>query len=126
VIDEAFDAAQALREREHLESLEEMPRFGEPAFQEERHDAAAARGHLPARERVLRVRREPRVKHPLDARVALQPACDLERGLARAAHAQRKRLEAAQRKKAVERAADGADRVLQETDPLTELRVADN
>ena len=40
-----------------------------------------------------------------------------------ALHAQRQRLEAAQRQEAVERALDGADRVLQELDALAQLGV---
>ena len=51
-----------------------------------------------------------------------QPAI-CRRALARLAHAQRQRLQAAQREEAVERAADRADGVLQEPDLLGELRV---
>ena len=99
---------------------------GSAALQEEGHDSAAALRHLALRERVLRMRGQARIEHPLDPRVLLEPRGNRERRLARLAHAQRQRLEPAQRQEAVEGPADGADRVLQEADALAELRVADD
>ena len=58
VLDQALDAAQALGQREQLAVLEEALRAGEIGLQLDRDHAAEA-AHLPLRQRVLRMRRQP-------------------------------------------------------------------
>ena len=123
VLDETLDAAQAFGEREDGARLEETARAGEVGVELDRHHAAEA-AHLLARERVLRVRGEPRVAHAAHARLPLEPGGELHRVLAMALHAHVERLHPAQREETVERPRDRADRVLQETEALGVLRVA--
>src|SRR5262244_1449929 len=60
MLDQAFDAAEAFREREQTAALEETPGVVEGAGQVGR-DHAAEGTHLLPGERVLRMAREPRI-----------------------------------------------------------------
>src|SRR5262249_52741554 len=116
MLDETLDAAQALGEREQVAALEGAARRLEAAAQHRPHDSAVAGLHLPPGERVLRVALETGVVDALDRRVLLEELRDRERVGAVPLHAQRERLDAAQREKAVERTRHPADRVLQEAE----------
>src|SRR5437773_3065982 len=70
------------------------------------------------------MRSEPRIMDARDFRLALEPLRELERIGAMPLHAQRERLETAQREKAVERADDATDGVLQISETLRERRAA--
>ena len=62
-----------------MAALERAARRGQAAAQYRGDDAAVAAGHLPLRERMLRMAREPGVVHALDRRVLLEEARDGER-----------------------------------------------
>ena len=68
--------------------------------------------------------RQPGVVHAFDRRVLLEEARDGERVAAMALHAQRQRLDAAQRQEGVERPRHAAHRVLQVGDALAKIAVA--
>ena len=100
-----------------VHAFEEALGAGEIAL-EDHGDDAAERCHLPLGQRVLRMAFKPGIDHALDIVPRFQPARDLQRVAAMPLHAQRERLQAAQREEAVERPGDGADGVLQEAQPL--------
>src|SRR2546430_12450641 len=102
MLDEAFDSAETFRERKQMTALEHAPCIIEAAAQHRGHNAPVAAGHLPLRERVLRVTREPGVVDTLDARMALQKLGDRQRVAAVPFHPERERLDPAQRQKRVE------------------------
>jgi len=101
VIDQRFDASEALGEREQTQAREAAAYLGLRS-QLERHDPPES-AHLAPRKSVLRVRGESRIVHRDDGRMPLQPAGDLERVVLVPFHAQRKRLDATQDKVAVGR-----------------------
>src|SRR5206468_7823461 len=105
VLDEAFDPAEAFREREQAAAFQKALGSGQIGLERDGHHAAEG-AHLSSRQRVLRMRIEPRIMHAPDFRLALEPLRELERISAMPLHAQRERLETAQREKAVERADD--------------------
>src|SRR5260370_38362014 len=113
MLDQALDAAEAVGEREDLDALQEARRLGEPALELDRHHAAMAM-HLAARQRVLRVIGEARVMHARDLLLAGEMLGDRLGVGAMPLHAQRQRLQAAQREEAVEGAGAGGPRVWQE------------
>src|SRR5215470_8541613 len=97
MLDEALHAAQAFGERKELAALEKAARCREPASQHRAHHAAIAVVHLLGGEQMLRMAREARIDHALDLGMLFQPGGDMHRVAAVALHAQRKRLDAAER-----------------------------
>src|SRR5262249_32316961 len=67
--------------------------------------------------------REPGVEHAPDPGVAFEPRGDLPRRGAMTLHAQRQRLEPAQRQERIERPLDRADGVLQEFEFIAQLGI---
>src|SRR5690349_16729097 len=63
------------------------------------------------------------IDHALDLRMLLEPGSAVHRVAAMALHAQRQRLDAAQRQERIEWARHAADRVLQEAELFLELLV---
>ena len=122
MLDQALDAAQALGQREDLAALEEALGVRQRALEDRRHHAAEA-VHLP-----LAPARAADGSRGRDSSTRAIFGCfssqcgDGQRVPAVALHAQRQRLQAAQRQEAVERAGDGADGVLQERQLLAQLR----
>ena len=95
-------------------------RLVERADLERQHPAAPVR-HLPLRQRVLRMARQPRIEHPRHARVPLQELGERQAVGRVLGHAERQRLRAAQHEPGVERAQDRAGGVLDEAQPLDVL-----
>jgi hypothetical protein len=119
VADQGLDAAETLGERDEAHAVQHLPRALERADVEREHAAEAA--HLAARQRVVRVVRQPRVDHPPHAGMRRE---ELGQGLPVRAvlpHAQGEGLGAAQDEPRVERAEDRAGRVLHEPQPLDVL-----
>src|SRR5437868_2718054 len=109
VLDQALDAAEALGQREELAALEEALGCRQPTLENRRNHATVALVHLLRREQVLRMAREPGIDHALDLRMFCQPGGDVHGVAAMALHAQRQRLDAAQREEGIERARHAPD-----------------
>src|SRR3981081_4192614 len=71
----------------------------------------------------MRVRRQPRIEDTLDVAVPLEPDGDRHRVVAVLAHAHGERLDPTQDEPGVERAWNGAERLLQEVEALGDRRV---
>ena len=124
VLDQALDAAERLGAREDADGREEGLRGGQAAADQHEREHPAEALHLALGERVLRVARQARPRHPLDLRVLREELGDVL-GVRRVAlHAHVERLQAAQHEEAVERARHAADRVLEEAEALGERVVA--
>src|SRR4030081_873071 len=113
MLDEAFDAAQTLRQCEQTAALEHAARRLEAPAQYRRDDAAETTRHLSLGERVLRMTRQPRVVHALDLGLLFEELRDGERIGAVSLHAQRQRLDAPQGQERIERSRHAAQRVLE-------------
>src|ERR1700693_5995827 len=124
MLDEAFDAAETLRQREQTAALERAARALEAPAHYRRDATAETTGHLSLGERVLRMTRQPRVVHALDLGMLFEELRDGARLGAVPLHAQRQRLDAPQGQERIERARHGAHCVLKMRDPLGKLRVA--
>ena len=120
VLDERLDAAERLRQGEEPEPLEEAARVVEAA-PKVAGDHAAEAAHLPLRERVLGVGRQPRVAHPGDLRVRLEEPRDRHGVGLVLPHPERKRLHPAHGEPAVHGARHRADGVLQEAEALRQV-----
>src|SRR5262245_30051749 len=93
---EAFRAAEAYRELDHLQAVEHAKRFRLPALHDEAERRARA-GALLVIDRALRItlRQERRKIHPLYLRMRLQELGDGTRVVRGLVHAQRHRFERA-------------------------------
>ena len=89
---QGLDPAEARGARHEPQPVVEALGRGQPAGQLERHHAAE-RGHLPAGDRVARVRRQPRVEHAPERLVTLEPARQGQRVRALPLDAQVQRLD---------------------------------
>src|SRR6476469_7369027 len=122
MVAEAFHPTERLGEREQLGALAEATGGSETSLDPDRYDAAEA-VHLARGQRVLRMRRQTRMDDLVDRRMRREEFGQRLCIFAMRAHAQVQRLQSAQREEAVERALDRADRVLQESELLGQLRV---
>src|SRR2546423_15252372 len=101
MLDEAFDAAQTLRQREQTAAPEHAARRLEAPAQYRGDDTAETTRHLRPGERVLRMTRQPRVVHALDLGLLFQELRDGERIGAVSLHAQCEGLDAPQRQERI-------------------------
>ena len=116
VRDQRFDAAQAFGERHQPDAVQQPAGGFERAELERDHAAEAA--HLAPGELVLRVRGEPRIVDVADLGVRGEELRERQTVGVVLHHPERQRLGAAQHQPRVERAEDGALRVLHEPQPL--------
>ena len=116
LLDEALDAAEALRELPDLRATDDRDRL--LLASDEERDHAAEVAHLPGGELVSRMAAEARVEHALHPRVPLEVRRDRDGVLAVAVHPHRERLHAAEHEPRVERSGHRAERLLQEREPL--------
>ena len=121
MFDETFHAAETLREREQMTTLEEAASVFEPTAELGADDAPEAAVHLALRKFVMRMVRQTRIDHTLDLRMLLQKLRDGERVGAVPLHAQSQRLDAAQRQEGIERPGHSAHGVLQIGEPFAQL-----
>ncbi len=91
-------AAERLGQGKQFAPLQHSTRFGQSAFDDRREDPAAI-VHLLFRQRILRMRLEPRIDHAIDRRMFFQPSRQLHRSRAVRAHAQMQRFQSPHRKK---------------------------
>src|SRR6266849_1472953 len=77
VLDQTFDPAEALGQREQPAALEEASGAVERAFKLDR-DHAAERAHLRSGERVLRMALQARIEHAPHFRMGFEPTRNLE------------------------------------------------
>ena len=101
--DEAFGAAEARRDQEQLERVDELPRLLVVALDQERDDAAEA-AHLLLGDRVIGMRLEAGIPDLFDLGMLLQEARDRQAGAVVLLHAQAEGLQAAFQQEAGERA----------------------
>src|ERR1700683_2870482 len=97
MLDQARHSAERFSQRKQLAALEEAARVLDAARKLDRYHAAVGAvapwvSHLRARERVLRMRAQPRIVHARDLRMALEKTRQLQCILAVPLHAQRERL----------------------------------
>src|SRR5690606_30107797 len=108
---ERLGAAGAYRELGDLERVEEAEGFGLTAFYEQREGAASARAMAAVNVLLARIGDHAEVTESFDLGVLLEEGADFRRVLARAAHADLERFEAAQEHPRGVRIADAAHRV---------------
>ena len=123
VLDQAFDPAERLGQREQLAAFQHARGLFQAALDLHADDAAVA-VHLAFCQRMLRVALEAGVDHPFDRGMLFQPLGQFQRALTVRLHAQVQGLEAAHGEEGIKRAGHGADRVLQETHLLGQLLAA--
>lgn len=99
---QAFVPAEAFREREHVQRLQEVARLLQPAADVERHDAAVP-VRLPLGQLMLRVAWQARVQHPLHLWMRFEEPGNRQRVALVAFHAQGERFQAPVDQIAVER-----------------------
>src|SRR5919108_5830292 len=121
VLDEALDAAEALRQLPDRGAADQLHRFLLGGGEEGDHPAEVA--HLPGGDLVPWMRGEPRVENLLDRLVRVQERGDAARVLAVLAHADGERLDPAQNEPGVEWAGDRSQRLLQAVQALGDRRV---
>src|SRR5438270_4174493 len=108
MFDQTFHAAQAFGEREQLTPFEKALCSGEIPIEDHRDDAAEVL-HLALGKCVLRMAFEPWIDHPFHFGARFEPARNPESVGTVALHAQRQRLDPAEREKTVERSLDRAN-----------------
>ncbi len=116
LLDQALDSTEALRQLPDLRATDQCD--GLLLARDQERDHAAEVAHLRRGELVARMGRQTGVEHLLDARLALEVRGDSDRVLAVLLHADGERLQPAQDEPAVERAGDGAERLLEEREAL--------
>ena len=121
MLDQALDTAEALGQDPHLRAGDEVD--GLLLGLDEERDHAAEVAHLARCDRVSGVVREPRVEHVGHARVILEERDHGAGVLAVLTHPDGERLEATQHEPGIERAGDGAERLLQEPEPFRDRGV---
>src|SRR5580700_4329936 len=98
MLNQALHTPERFGQRKQLAALEEAARLLDAARKLDRDHAPVGAlapwvSHLRARERVLRMRAQPRVMHARDLRMALEKTRQLQCILAVPLHAQRERLQ---------------------------------
>src|SRR5215211_322734 len=121
MLDHALHAAEALRELPDLRAGDELDRRLFRLDEERDHPAEVV--HLPLRDLVTRVAGQAWVENRFDSLVGREVVGDLSRILRVPAHPDGERLQAPQHEPAVERARDGAERLLQEVEPFRDGRI---
>ena len=121
MLDQALDAAEALGERPHRCTGDELDRFLLGLNEERDHPAEIA--HLTRGDLVPGMLGEPGPEHLRDARVPGEELDHASGVLAVTVHAKGERLETAENEPRVERPWHGTERLLEEAQPLGDRRV---
>ena len=126
MLDQTLHAAQTFGQGKYPAPFQKPDRTRQIPVQNSGHHTAAAPVHLRAANPVAGMGVEARIENAAEFRSVFQPSGDLQGVGAMAFHADRQGLQSAQHKKGIERAGDTAGGVLEKTQALRKLIVADH